>query len=153
MGKIFFELEPVQNGGQNHFRARLQISDALKATPVGLSEKAAEIEHAYKNTIIECRELYRKVRASKRGERLYLYWDLADKIYHFLRHTDQVGFFLNYPDRHLARDLEVTSRTISYLLTFRKQIADKKQLDPAKPWSYYIQRSYRMRKRAKDYFT
>jgi len=142
MDKIYFELEPVQYGTQNYFRARLQISDALRVIPnnENLTEKVAMIEDLYEKTIRECREIYRQIRTYKRGERLYRYWDIADKIMNFLRQTDQEGFFLNYPASHFARDLEVTSRTIDYLLAFRKQIADKNQLDPTKSLNYYTRR-------------
>jgi hypothetical protein len=145
---LYFELEPEGHDRLTHFAARLQIADLLKSSHahVSFTKKLAHIEKRYGGLVRAGRRIYDNIAKAKFGQRLLFYWKLANKLDTFLKTVEKEGFFLNHPHRHFARDLGVSTRTIGYLLLFRRMVRNKNSLDPSKPWSYYVMPYYRQRR-------
>lgn len=149
MDKIFFEIEPRQQNNEITYIAKIQMSDLLKNKQMeeNFSQKIEFIENLYKETIMFCKQKFAEIKKSWKQDRIFLYWNIGNKLQNFLNNTARKGFFFNYANKHFARDLNLTERTIGRLLYFRKKVASTTTLDPTKPWTYYVRRYYRLKEK------
>lgn len=152
MDKIFIEIEPRQQDNNTIYVAKIQMGDLLKdkQSDVKLTQKLEYLEGLYKETIEFCRQRLDGLAKAENQQRVFLYWYIADKLWQYLIISDKEGFFLNYANKHFARDLKISERTIRRLLMFRKNVRNKSQLDPKKLWSYYTRRYYRLKEKVSN---
>jgi len=152
MDKIFFEIEPRQQNNETIYVVKIQMSDLLKdkQSDIKLTRKVEHLENLYLETVKFCSQQLAEITKATNQQRLFLYWSIADKLWQYLTISDREGFFLNYANKHFARDLSISERTIRRLLMFRKNINNNSQLDPKKLWSYYTRRYYRLKEKVSD---
>ncbi len=148
MDKIFFEIEPRKQNNEIIYVAKIQMSELLKEkrADTELTSKVEHLENLYRETIEFCKQQLNAITNTSNQQKIFLYWDIADKLWQFLTISDKTGFFLNYANKHFARDLKVSERTIRRLLMFRKNVNNKLSLDSAKSWTYYTRRYYRLKR-------
>lgn len=140
MDKIFFEIDPKYQDNKTVYVARIQVNDLLKEvkeSDADLSQKVEHLERLYRNTIIFCRGGLGKIKKVSSGERILLYWDVANRIWQYLEVSESNGFFLNNYYKHFIRDLNVSRETVKRLLRLRKSVKAKSNLDTTKSWVYY----------------
>ncbi|MGB9722009.1 MAG: hypothetical protein ACPL28_11100 [bacterium] len=151
MEKIYFEIERKEINNNTKYVVKVQIGDLLKDKKIDdLPSKIEFLEKLYDKTITFCKQRFAEIKNANSKSRVFMYWEIANKLYNFLYTTEQSGFIFNYPNRHFSRDLNISERTIRRLLMFRKIISKKTALDSTKPWTYYTRRYYRLAKDRKS---
>jgi len=147
MDKIYFEIDPKEENGKPIYMARFQVGDLPKAEQfnIDLAEKAGYLERLYGHTIMFCKEGLERIKKDRSQNRILLYWDVANKIWQFLKISEKKGFFLNNYYKHFIRDLHVSRTTVKRLLRLRKTVEDKSNLNITKSWVYYTRRYVRLK--------
>jgi len=149
MDKICFELTPRQQDNKTIYTAKMRINDLAKNIPTDadMVKKIEHLEKFYKDTIEFCFNNLNRIKNMKNSkERIFAYWQIANKIREYLEVTENKGFFLNDYYKHFTRDIKISEDTFRRLLFLRKSILKQTDLDITKSWTYYTRRYCRIKK-------
>ena len=70
--------------------------------------------------------------------RVFLYWELGDRILQYERKYGDGMFFLDGMVKHLTRDLGISKNMINRCRRFRRVYHDKDKIDPNTPFDQYV---------------
>jgi len=135
--KIPLEILKLTNpDGTSSFKAIISLQDAIANT--SRSQKLVQIQNEYGRFIDSCQSLLKGIWSAHRNKAdSQLQWELADKIYSFIKRIENDGYvFANVSDA-LSRDVGMSKSQLNYLLKFRTYYPSLDQVSKEINWSKY----------------
>jgi hypothetical protein len=122
--------------GSSHFKAIISFQDAIADS--SQSQKLIQIQTEYAELIDTCQKLLKRLRSNRELRTdSYLQWELADRIYSFIKRVEKDNYAFANVSEALSRDLELSKRRLNYLIEFRTFYPEISQVSKRINWSKY----------------
>jgi hypothetical protein len=103
-----------------------------------LKDELQQFEEKYIRFIKSLRDILKQIKSTRGNGRTMLYWKLGDEIYGLMEQNKNGTLFLENIDKHLARDLGVSDRTLRRCIKFSLLYPDSSKIEPDRSFNSYV---------------